>query len=41
MASHSGLLRVSGTDVVDGNNKRVILKGVNGDTYSRSHEAYG
>lgn len=28
MASHSSLLRVSGTDVVDGNGKRVILKGV-------------
>ena len=41
MTSNSGLLRVSSTDVVDGNGKRVILKGVSGDTYSESNEAYG
>lgn len=28
MAANGGLLRVQGTDVVDGNGQRVILKGV-------------
>ena len=30
MATNGGLLRVKGTDVVDGNDQRVILKGVRG-----------
>ena len=30
MATNGGLLRVRGTDVVDGNGQRVILKGVSG-----------
>lgn len=28
MAQHSGILRVQGTDIVDGNGKTIILKGV-------------
>jgi hypothetical protein len=28
MAPHNNLLRVNGTDTVDGNGKRIILKGV-------------
>jgi hypothetical protein len=32
MATNGGLLRVQGTDVVDSNGQRVILKGVRGTT---------
>lgn len=32
MATNGGLLRVQGIDVVDGNGRRVILKGVCGTT---------
>jgi hypothetical protein len=31
MASHNSLLLVSDTDIVDGNGKRIILKGVSQD----------
>lgn len=30
MANNGGILRVKGTDIVDGNGQRVILKGVRG-----------